>query len=290
MTTLNQLKYLKMGLKLKDVFILSHLRKLTEPTTLNNFLKINPLIDLTNKNLRLSISKLEQANLLIKFKTKVSLIFIFPFLCSVKKGYKLKPFYLSKQPLLKIKTGQKTPLTFYKYNYINNIYKLKRHNVKNINTNIITHNLDDVNTSNINNIKSFLSKKYGFKESSNKTEQKNVVITKDNFKILSEIKNKFKQDFPDKNSFIDCPLPKNFNYELFISKIKQSRFLKEKHNLGFSWLLNRYEAIINDQYTDFKEKTETQGFLTKETNTLSQREYTKEFLDSLFDNIDNVEI
>ena len=60
MTTSLQQSLISLGLKLKDIFILSALKRLSSPTTVDNILKFNPLIELNNKNLRLVINKLEQ--------------------------------------------------------------------------------------------------------------------------------------------------------------------------------------------------------------------------------------
>ena len=83
MNTLNQLKLLKQGLKLKDIFVLYLLKHFSTPTPLDLFLKSNPLIELNNKNLRLTLNKLENANKLTKIRTKYGLIFLFPFLSSL---------------------------------------------------------------------------------------------------------------------------------------------------------------------------------------------------------------
>lgn len=288
MTTNQQLAYAKKGLRLKDVFVLFHLKQIFKPTTIPLFLKLNPLLDLSEKSIRLIINKLEALNLLVKFKTATSLIFIFPFLHSVKFAKRLKLVkHRDKTNNLSL-PSKNLPLTLYKYNYIYNIFINNRHNV-----NIKSHkelNIKNINNKHLDDV--IMYNKTNQQISNNNSTKNNhvFVVNKSNYNYLNEIKNQFKHDFPNKNNYLTCDIPKNFNYELFFSKIKESPFLESKNNLGLSWLLKNYDAIINNQFAPFSVKTENQGIVTTKTNQtdFSQREYTSNQLSHLFDDLSDI--
>ena len=292
MTTLEQLKFVKKGLNLKEVFVWVYLKKLKEPTSLNAFLAINPLIGLNERSLRTIIDKLEELNMIAKFKTSTHLIFVFPFLKSKKTHHRIKYKPCKKQPSTTFMCGKKQPLSFTIYNYINNLKNKRKERNVNIKSNITSHYDDDI-MSIITNKQ--INNTYMPPNLQCLNEQKHeVVVSQNNFDFISSIKAKFKKDFPNRKNFLSCPLPDNFNYDLLITKIKESPFLNEKDNLSFSWLVSKYDAIINDCYAPFKERTEQQSFITKEPEIKpSERIYTKEFLNSLFtplDRLDDIEI
>ena len=75
-----------------------------------------------------------------------------------------------------------------------------------------------------------------------------------------------------------------YNLTLLIEKVRESRFLRQFEKL--SQLLRLYDNIINDKYKDFFYR------LAKEDTPkpYRAREYTDEELNSLFDNLDDVEL
>jgi len=290
MTTSKQTYYKKLGLALKDVFVLTHLKKLRSPVTLDSFLELNPLTGLNNKNLRNTINKLEKLNLLVKIRMQYVLGFIFPFLSSVKHNRK-KPFRRVKiKPFKTYLTSIKQPLFFTKYNYYNNIINNK-HNVLNINTkkNIKNNIISEDDNMSIEFIKKKISKLYGFPIIEKK---QNIVVSKNNYNYLKELKEKFKKEFPDKSDYINCKIPENFDFDLLVKKVKESPFLSSKDNLGFTWLLSKYDAIINNCYAPYKEKTEAQGYITKIENKpdFSQRTYENLDFSSLYDTLDDIKV
>ena len=98
-------------------------------------------------------------------------------------------------------------------------------------------------------------------------------------KVLKEI---FKKEYPKKNNFVKDGLPNNFKLDLFLNKIKQSPFISEKDNLGLTWCLKNYSAIISDYYAPYKTKTRT----PEPSADFTQREYSQEFMNNLFDKLD----
>jgi len=183
-------------------------------------------------------------------------MFAFPYvLKKAKKNIKL--------PNIKNIFGKKLPNIMYAHGYIyNNKNKLT------LKINLNKHNVEDVITYN--------------KDKEKKPIKRNFVVVKENFALISSIKERFKKEFPNKNNYINCEVPDNFNYEIFINKIKNSPFLSEKNNLGLTWLLKNHDAILAGLYDPFITKTR----LPESTpNDFSERTYTKEFLDNLYDEL-----
>lgn len=283
MTTSSQLSYTKKGLKLKDVFVLFHLRKICSSITLESFLKLNPLLGISDKSLRTIIKKLIDKNLLVSFKTATSLFFIFPFLRPVKNAKRLKFFSLTNRKK-SFSSGKNIHLTYYKYNYLYNKLINNRHNV-----NISSVYINNINTKDLDDVIMYKENilKNKFQSQSNK---QSFVVNKKNYNFFNVLKQKFKADFPNKNNYLTFNPPNNFNYQLFVKKIKESPFLSSKNNLGLSWMLKNYDAIINDQFAPFKEKTEQQGIITAKNNKedFSQRTYTSEDLSHLLSDLSDI--
>ena len=221
-------------------------------------------INVQERQLRNIITDLENLNLLVKYRLKNGLLFIFPFIKN--KTGNIMPIKRFKRPHKK--TINFRPATFFSNGYLyNNIYNIKRSynvlTIKDINT---LHYDEEVIT--YNNYNKIYNNSHDF------------VVNKNNYTYIKVLKEKFKNDFPTKNAYINCSLPKKFNYETLKQKILESDFLKNKDNLGFSWFLKHYDAIINDFYKNNK----NHFFSQNNSSDFSQRSYTKEFLDSLFDN------
>lgn len=102
-------------------------------------------------------------------------------------------------------------------------------------------------------------------------------IIKDNLtNLLNNIKSFFKLF---SNIKIDCDLDlSKINIPLITLKVKESRFLKQFQKL--SQLIKLYDNIINDKYKDFN---------SFPNSAFRQRNFQENYLDSLFDNLDEVE-
>ncbi|MGN0961795.1 MAG: DUF6291 domain-containing protein [Christensenellales bacterium] len=82
---------------------------------------------------------------------------------------------------------------------------------------------------------------------------------------------------------IDCEFDSSkYDLQLLREKIKESRYLKLFRSL--KELLSKYDKIIADKYKDFKIDKLISNSQAK------KREYTKEDLDALFDDIHSIEI
>lgn len=86
---------------------------------------------------------------------------------------------------------------------------------------------------------------------------------------------------------IDCNIEdlQNYDLKLLIQKVKESRYLKLFRSLRE--LLSKYDNIIKDKYKDF---VVNQIIKYKSGCDARKREYTKEQLDSMFDDIYSVQI
>ena len=65
-------------------------------------------------------------------------------------------------------------------------------------------------------------------------------------------------------------------------KLHSSRFLMSRRSLV--WILDKYDDIMNDVYGDFKRYVSPTG----SAHTENERPYTKEDLDKLIDDIDDI--
>ena len=85
---------------------------------------------------------------------------------------------------------------------------------------------------------------------------------------------------------IDCNIDlSKYNLTLLIDKVRESRFLRQFVKL--SQLLRLYDNIINDKYKDFSYRLAQQEDSPKPYRA---REYTDEELNSLFDNLEDIEL
>ena len=97
----------------------------------------------------------------------------------------------------------------------------------------------------------------------------------------------FKASFPDKNNYISNGVPENFNAGLLIRKIKESPFLMEREFATLDWCIKHYNAIINDCYKEYKQKPAPPPPPKPE---FTQREYTTEECNALFDSLDDINV
>lgn len=98
----------------------------------------------------------------------------------------------------------------------------------------------------------------------------------------------FKSLFPNKKTSKEIIVPLNVNLELLANKINEQPWLLDKNNLDWAWCINHYEEILNNKYADFKNLNNYQT--NDNTNTFGQRKYSTEYLDSLYDDITQIEL
>lgn len=254
MSTYLQERFLNLGLNLKAYFLYSILKSLNTPSTLTQILTKYPILDLQKRQYTRILNSLEANNLLTKEKVGKGLIFRFPYLSSVK-NVTYKKLYLSQKCLqIVLNKSQKSPKEKLLYYILNN----------NLKSNKIIYNKHLV-----------VDKNSPF-----------VKTSKQEVSYLKEIKTSFKKAFPDKNNFIKAQVPSNFNINLLLEKIKQSPFLVERSFVNLNWCIKNYEAIISDYYKPYNQEK----VVKSSSDTFSSRQYSQEFFDSLYDNLDDVEV
>ncbi|MBQ9786535.1 MAG: DUF4373 domain-containing protein, partial [Clostridia bacterium] len=95
----------------------------------------------------------------------------------------------------------------------------------------------------------------------------------------------FKAMFPSKYTSKPLIVPENVNLELLAKKIKEQPWLLNKNHLDWAWCLNHYIDIINNKYADFSSTNSV-----NQENSCGPRKYTKEYLDSLYDDISTIKL
>lgn len=107
---------------------------------------------------------------------------------------------------------------------------------------------------------------------------------------LQNMINKFKSAFPDRYTDDVVCIYDNIDMDLLISKINESSWLKGNHWRLVSCLKN-YDKIINNVYADDK-KERTIYLRNKEPNpaAIKSHNHSKEQLDSLLDDLSQIEI
>ena len=107
---------------------------------------------------------------------------------------------------------------------------------------------------------------------------------------LQNMINKFKSAFPDRYTDDVVCIYDNIDMDLLISKINESSWLKGNHWRLVSCLKN-YDKIINNVYADDK-KERTIYLRNKEPNpaAIKSHNHSKEQLDSLFDDLNEIQI
>lgn len=91
--------------------------------------------------------------------------------------------------------------------------------------------------------------------------------------------NEFVKEFPNKDTDAELSEYNGIDFRELIKQIKKSNFLTTSNNLSLKWCLDHSQDIISGKYRDYKTGS-----------NFSQREYTRDECNSLFQNIDDVEI
>ncbi|MGN1227513.1 MAG: hypothetical protein ACI4TX_02620, partial [Christensenellales bacterium] len=72
------------------------------------------------------------------------------------------------------------------------------------------------------------------------------------YRVLSEREiNEFKKEFPNKFISNKFKVANDFDMTSLIVAVKKSDFLTNASNLGFSWLVNNYRAVLNGKYDNY---------------------------------------
>lgn len=95
----------------------------------------------------------------------------------------------------------------------------------------------------------------------------------------------FKNKYPNKKTNKELKLLPNINLELLSKKMDDQPWLLDKNNLDWAWCLKHYEDIINNKWAPGATSTKT-----KQTQNYSNREYSKEQLTELFDDLEKTEL
>ncbi len=97
----------------------------------------------------------------------------------------------------------------------------------------------------------------------------------------SEKQKMFAKAFPERQ--IDmADIPDSVDMELLIQKIKESKFLSKAKNMSLRSCVLKYKAIVADGYHQFSEE--------KKKKSGTERSYTEEEANALFQSADEVEI
>ena len=92
---------------------------------------------------------------------------------------------------------------------------------------------------------------------------------------------KFKEAFPDRRIDLNI-IPSYVDMDLMIKKIKAKKFLREATNMSLSSCVRAYYQIISKNGYESADKIER--------NSQNKRDYTTDEINSLFQNIDEIEI
>ena len=300
MLTINELlKYSNLNLTANEILVLHILKSIPQPIRLFNILNICGC-NIKERQLRNIFLNLQNLNFFIRFRLKNGFIFAFPFIKIFDKKYK-KLKQIPTGNVLPIITGNRLPVINNQNNqpamrcrigYLYNIYNKYKRSFNVISKNNLNNKYIKEEEFTLYNIKNKHKEHYDNtlcntiknKQSDN---TRKFVVNKNNYLSIKSIKERFKIDFPEKNSYINCALPDNFSYSLLKEKIEKSDFLKQNNKLGFNWILTNYDKIIHDFY-----ENKTNNFVANKQNEsicdFSQRTYTKEFCENLYDNLNDI--
>lgn len=102
------------------------------------------------------------------------------------------------------------------------------------------------------------------------------------FEDLSEAQRKFKLRFP--NRIINCEVPVEVDMDGLIHEIEKSKYLLSCSNMTLkSCAIKYYQKIMSGDYRDIDSITNISNFSTG-------RNYTREEMNSLFQNVEDVEV
>ena len=102
----------------------------------------------------------------------------------------------------------------------------------------------------------------------------------------SESQLKFNKAFPDKA--INYDIPTDVNIELLIKKINQSEFIKSQKRFDLKWCVLHHVSIEIGYYDDYQKKQS--DAISQQESTFMTHSFSKQELDSLFDNINEVNL
>ena len=138
----------------------------------------------------------------------------------------------------------------------------------------------------------------------NNNYNKNINLSLNNISITKEERDLWASNLPNKFIPTNAQKPKDMDFAKFfnfVQEIKDSRFLSERTFLDYSWCIKHYERILAGVFRDFEGKIKTSNSSSDDgyyqdaqgnwcKNGCYVHRYTKEELDSLFTNWDEVEI
>lgn len=100
---------------------------------------------------------------------------------------------------------------------------------------------------------------------------------------MSEAQQKFKKAFP--NRVVDCEVPDGVDMDTLIEKIKAINWISQAKNMTLkSFVVTHYDKIMTGKWTS------SQSIRVKPAANFTQREYTKEEMNALFQSVDEIEI
>lgn len=100
--------------------------------------------------------------------------------------------------------------------------------------------------------------------------------------FLSSLEN-FKKTFPNKACDDEITYRPGIDFELLTKSIHESAFLENIHKpFNWKWLIDNYSKVVSGQYKDFPNKDKKDN---KALTNFTGREYSPEFLNSLYDDL-----
>lgn len=184
------------------------------------------------------------------------------YLCLIEWTKKIYPKLLKNEQFDKENKEQTAQIWSVWNDYYNNYITTNPFNIKNNNINLDTKNVNSI--------------------SSNKSDRK-----KDEsfFEKLKPFFDKYPRFKVEKAT----PLPSDFNCRLLIEAMERSKFLQENERFDFKWLMTNYAKITTKSkngkftYDDYHQPAEKE-------KAFAGRDYDPEQLNSLFDNIDDINL
>lgn len=95
---------------------------------------------------------------------------------------------------------------------------------------------------------------------------------------------KFKNEFPNKKTTKPITVPMDVDLDLLTTKLKESDFLMSLPNCDWAWCIKNYQKIISDHYKNYNSKSE------KSTQNYTNRDYSNQDLNGVFDDLSAVEL
>lgn len=103
------------------------------------------------------------------------------------------------------------------------------------------------------------------------------------YECMSQAQRKFKDRYP--NRAIDCEVPENVDMDRLLEEMELSKFLKTCENMSLkSCVIKHYDLILKGFWRDSEYK------IPQRSNFSTGRNYTREEMNSLFQNIEDFEV